>query len=177
MQMSAATTPDSGLPKGVRGHYQLPDSKMTLREGLAEYYQVNPGLSDPATIDNPASAAFFHHHDTTHVIFGTHTGPLDEGVNDMLTIFGVDVRLRDYYTGYIKTDESKSINQQFLNRSVFKLFWQTLKLTPQAWRHSRAMTKKWPWAPPAAFLDRPLDELRAEYGIEVFRPDVALGLA
>ena len=30
---------------GLRGRYQLDDSEMTLREGLAEYYEVNPGLS------------------------------------------------------------------------------------------------------------------------------------
>ncbi len=40
----------------------------------------------------------------------------------------------------------------------------------------RAMRSKWPWDPPPELLDRPLVDLRAEYGFEVWRPEVALGL-
>ncbi len=38
------------------------------------------------------------------------------------------------------------------------------------------MRSKWPWDPPPELLDRPLVDLRAEYGFEVWRPEVALGL-
>ncbi|MGB1015058.1 MAG: hypothetical protein ACPG4T_13055, partial [Nannocystaceae bacterium] len=99
--MQTTTTSASKTPPppdyGIRGNYQLADTKLTLREGLAEYYRVNPGLSEPAFLDHKPSATFFHRHDCTHVIFGTHTGPLDEGVNDILTLFGVKIN----YYGYI----------------------------------------------------------------------------
>lgn len=144
---------------------------MTLREGLAEYYQVNPGLSDPAKIKDETSATYFRNHDCTHVVFGTHTGLLDEGINDMLTMFGVDIRLSDYAKGFLATDEGKEITKQLINWSIFPLLWRTIKLSPKLWRHSRSMKKKWPWVPPAEIMDRPLDEIRAEYGIEVFRLD------
>lgn len=52
---------------------------MTLAEGLAEYYRVNPGLDEPKEMHNPESALWYRLHDTTHVIFGTHTGDLNEG--------------------------------------------------------------------------------------------------
>ena len=144
---------------------------MTLREGLAEYYRVNPGLSVPDAITSPTSAAYFHNHDCTHVVFGTHTGLLDEGINDLLTLFGVNIRALDYGKGFIVSDEAKTISKGFLNLSLIPLVWHVVRLTPKVWRHSRKMTKKWPWSPPADFLDRPLDELRAEFGIEVFRPE------
>ena len=170
----------AALPSGLRGHYQLPDATMTLREGLAEYYEVNPGLSDPAGIDDPKSAAYFRNHDSTHVVFGTHTGALHEGVNDLWTILGVDIRFRDYVTGFFATDESKDIakeiSKQFSGTTGVSLVWQTLRLLPELRRRTRAMTKKWPWTPPDPHLDRPLNELRAEYGITVFRPEVRLGL-
>ncbi|PRQ03775.1 hypothetical protein [Enhygromyxa salina] len=181
--MQASTTLSPSVPTqmvvpefGMRGQYQIAGTSMTLREGLAEYYRVNPGLADPAQIDDVASATFFHNHDCTHVVFGTHTGILDEGVNDMWTLFGADIRLRDYFKAYISTEESKSINKEFLKWSVFSLFWRTLRLTPKVWRHTRAMTRKWPWTPPPELMDRPLREIRELYGIEVFRPNVALGL-
>lgn len=187
MQSLAAAQPQGALPRpdvatpspaaiGIRGRYQLPDATMTLREGLAEYYEVNPGLSIPAKLTDRASAAYFHNHDCTHVIFGTHAGLLDEGVNDMLTLFGVDIRFRDYVGGFFASTEGMTIVKQYVGWALVPLLWHTLRLTPTAWRRCRAMTKRWPWAPPERFLDRPLDELRAEFGIELLRPEVELGL-
>lgn len=182
--MQAATTLPSplptalptALPRGLRGRYQLPETTMTLREGLAEYYQVNPGLSNPANITNETSAAYFRNHDTTHVVFGTHTGILDEAVNDMLTLLNVDIRARDYAMGFFATDESKSIVKEFRLKPTLLALWHSVKLMPRIWRHRRAMTKKWPWEPPDELMDRPLDEIRREFGIEVFRPEAVLGL-
>ena len=39
----------------IRGDYQRSDTQKTLREGLAEYYRVNPGLLDPEGMDEIAS--------------------------------------------------------------------------------------------------------------------------
>jgi len=161
---------------GIRGEYQRAETTLTLREGLAEYYRVNPGLCNPAHIDDETVASYFRSHDCTHVIFGTHTGPLDEGLNDMLTMFGVDIRLLDYVKGFFSSDVAKSITKTYLNRSIFRLLWRTLKLMPRTRRMARAMTRKWPWTPPPELLDRPLREIRREYGIEVFRPEIALEL-
>jgi hypothetical protein len=160
---------------GIRGDYQRPDTTATLREGLAEYYRVNPGLVDPATIADRRSAAYFHSHDCTHVVFGTHTGPLDEGINDLYTMFGVDIRLRDYLMGFVTTAEGKAITKSLLDLSLLPLLGQTLRLVPRVWRITRRMTKKWPWSVPEALMDRPLVELRREFGIELLRSEVELG--
>jgi hypothetical protein len=165
------------LPNGMRGHYQLAGSTMTLGEGLAEYYRVNPGLSEPAKITAAKSAAYFHNHDSTHVIFGTHTGPLHEGANDLWTLFGVDISFKDYAGGFFATDESKQIAQEFDYKTLGPLLWGSLKLVPEIRRRCKAMSKKWPWTPPDDFLSRPLDELRAEFGIEVFVPEEHLGIS
>jgi hypothetical protein len=163
------------LPSDLRGRYQLPDAKMTLREGLAEYYRVNPGLSDPKEIKDSTSATYFHNHDTTHVVFGTHTGQLHEGVNDVLTLFGVDISFRDYAGGFFATDESKTIAKSFTFKDTFIPVVRTFRLLPGLRRIARGMNKKWPWSAPESYLDRPLDDLRAEYGIHVIDPLVVLG--
>lgn len=177
MEASDAVSSTSAHNLGMRGDYQQPHSTMTLREGLAEYYRVNPGLSEPAKITDKKSAAYFHNHDCTHVVFGTHTGDLDEGVNDLFTLFGVDIRYRDYITGFFATAEGKSIAKHYAVLGLFLVVWRTLKLTPTIWRATRSMNKKWPWTPPEDYLDRSLKDLREEFGIEIFRPEVALGLA
>ena len=173
---SIPEAPDESLPPGMRGHYQFPDSTMTLREGLVEYYRVNAGLSNPVHIKNETSASYFHNHDSTHVVFGTHTGEIHEGVNDLWTIFGVDIRFRDYVSGFFATDESTQIAKQFNFRNSISLIWNSLRLVPEIRRRTKAMSKKWPWTPTENMLDTPLDKLRAEYGIAVFQPEVMLGL-
>ncbi|MEM7160716.1 MAG: hypothetical protein AAF799_48210 [Myxococcota bacterium] len=161
----------------TRGEYQRQDTPQTLREGLAEYYRVNPGLVAPETMDDEHSARYFHNHDTTHVIFGTHTGPLDEGVNDLLTMFGVAVSYPRYIKGFFQTKESQLVAKEYGKFSagvVVRSVLGTLRLIPKIWRTCRAMHRKWPWEPPEGALDRPLAELRAEYGIQVWRGEVVL---
>jgi len=177
-QANSPPTSTTGPNNGIRGDYQRVDTTLTLREGLAEYYRVNPGLSEPANIKKTKSATWFQNHDCTHVIFGTHTGILDESINDMLTIFGVDVSLRDYAIGFFATDESKAIAKTFPGTlTLFKIGWFALKLVPTIWRKTKKMAKKWPWHPPESFLDRPIRELREEFGIVVFRPAPPANLA
>lgn len=172
--MSPPTTLPPTLPPGLRGRYQLPDATMTLSEGLAEYYEVNPGLCNPAQIDDPSSARYFHSHDTTHVFFGTHTGALDEAVNDMLTLFAVEVRYRDYVAGFFNTQEGKQITKAYLNWALVPLLRDGLRLLPAVWRAARRMSRRWPWTPPEHFYTRPLVELRREFGWEVLNPTAAL---
>ena len=164
----------------VRGRYQRADTEQTLREGLAEYYEVNPGLLDPADMDDEFSAHYFHCHDTTHVIFGTHTGPLDEGLNDVLTMFGVNVPYLRYLKGFFKTTGAGAVAKDYRAstppRAILTAVTGTLRVLPEAWRTCRAMHKKWPWDPPEGALDQPLRALRDEYGIRVWRPEIRLGL-
>ena len=39
---------------------------------------------------------------------------------------------------------------------------------PKVWLRTRKMTKRWPWTEFESYLDRPLGEIREEFGIEVF---------
>ena len=143
---------------------------MTLEEGLAEYYRVNPGLDDPKDIDNAESALWFRLHDTTHVVFGTHTGDLNEGCNDWYTLFGADLKFWSYLRGYTKTEQSKSITAYYFKWDTLGMLWMTVLLTLPMRRLAKAMHKKWPWQPTEKMYQTPLNELRAEYGLAVAHP-------
>lgn len=165
-----ATPSDTALPEHLRGYYQLQDCTMTLEEGLAEYYRVNPGLDDPQGMDNPESALWFRLHDSTHVIFGTHTGDLNEACNDWYTLFGVDQTLWQYGAGFSKTEQSSSILAYYLKWETVVMTWRAMLLLPSVRRLAKAMHKKWPWHPSEQMYQRSLAELRAEYGIQVAHP-------
>ena len=147
--------------------YQHQDSSQTLREGLAEYYGANPGIvTRPA--DLPAeSVALFRSHDMCHVIFGLDTSLGDEALADARTLFSCDVGVRDY-ARYMTTD--KAAKAVFKELGYGKAVAITLKSLPRIVRAALAafgMRKRWPWNPPNGYLDRPLGELRREFGIRV----------
>jgi hypothetical protein len=57
--------------------YMEKSSTQTLREGLAEYYALNPHVTSPET-QPPEFARILRAHDAGHVIYGCDTGMHDE---------------------------------------------------------------------------------------------------
>ncbi|MCB9598103.1 MAG: hypothetical protein H6719_35645 [Sandaracinaceae bacterium] len=159
------------IPASSRVHrrrhlaYMDPASTLTLREGLEEYYGT---IDDLVTDDNaaPDVAALFRFHDTTHVLFGCDTSMRGEALTDTWSVFGTDVTLKAYRR-YFELQETQDI---FASMT----FWEKVQalaistvLIPRAlWRALR-MTKKWSFRDHEAYLDRPLCEVRAEFGIRV----------
>ena len=147
--------------------YQEQDSTHTLGEGLAEYYAENVGVVVRAT-DLPAeSSALFRSHDLCHVIFGLNTSLGDEVLADTRTLFSCDVGVKRY-ARYLAAD--KTAKALFKELGYAKSIWVTLLSLPRIARagfEALRMRKRWPWNPPEAYLDRPLGELRREFGIRV----------
>ncbi len=168
--MNAATPLPMPMPMPgaavKRCRYQDQDCTITLREGLREYYDANPGLVDPQSA-SAEGATFFSNHDVTHVVFGTSTDLIDEGVQDLWTIFGVTITWRDYLD-FVKTEEGKSVLKQigvwgFLKATFVGFLW----VMPRVWWRTRKMTRRWPWTGWERYLDVPLADIRREYGIRL----------
>jgi hypothetical protein len=145
----------------------MQDSRQTLAQGLAEYYAVNGARVTPPPSLPPESRALFRNHDTCHVIFGLDTTLEDEGMADVRTLLSCDVGWRSYARYMTSDPEAKAIFKQL---GYARAVWVTLILVPrmaraisEAWR----MSKRWPWEPPAEHFDRPLADLRREYGIRL----------
>lgn len=138
---------------------------MTLGEGLEE---LRSSIPRPVHEDavSPAAAELFHYHDLAHVIFGCDTSLEQEAMADVWTIFGTDVGLKGYVS-YLRLPEVRRVVMEpgLIN---------TLKATIRGWprlvrvaRRARAMKKKWPFHGADAYLDRPLDALRDEFGVRL----------
>ena len=154
--------------------YQAQDSVLTLEQGLEEYFEANPGLTRVAP-ETP-EAELFLPHDACHVLFGTSTSLAEEAMTDIWTIAGADVGLWGY--SKLMRHAAKLNPGEVLNRIGY---WTALTHTIrsvgpmfEAWRRGRRMTKPWPFRGYATYLQRPLGEIRSEFGIEVFLPDPAL---
>jgi hypothetical protein len=147
--------------------YQQQGSSQTLRQGLEEYYEANPGIVTRPS-DLPAqSIALFRSHDICHVIFGLNTSLGDETLADMRTLLSCDVGMRRYARYLVEDEAAKAL---FKELGYAKALWITLLSVPRILRaalEGLRMRKRWPWVPPETYLDQPLGELRREFGIRV----------
>jgi len=67
--------------------FQSQDARLTLTQGLAEYFAANAGLDDARDM-SPEAAAFFARHDAVHVVYGCGTSLDDEVVVKIASVFG-----------------------------------------------------------------------------------------
>jgi hypothetical protein len=83
------------MSKRPRPQYTDKNSTQTLREGLEEYYAVNPGLTNPSL--QPANfAKIMLAHDASHVIYGLDTDMYDELKLLPLCFWTSDFKFSDY---------------------------------------------------------------------------------
>jgi|SRR5919202_1974912 hypothetical protein len=61
----------------LRPRYADKTSTQTLREGLEEYYALNPNITDPRQLP-PEFAKILLAHDVSHIVYGCDTGMYDE---------------------------------------------------------------------------------------------------
>jgi hypothetical protein len=147
--------------------YQRQGSRQTLAEGLEEYYAANIGKVVRPLDLPPESVALFRSHDMCHVVFGLNTTLEDEALADVRTFLSCDVGVRRYAT-YLATD--KQAQALFKELGYLKSVSVTIIAVPRICRatiEAFRMKKRWPWTPPESFQERPLVELRQEYGIHL----------
>lgn len=146
-------------------NYQRQDCALTLAEGLEEYYAANADAVVRPRDLPPESFALFRSHDMCHVIFGLDTTLDDEALADARTLFACDVGIRRYAAYLTEDKQAKALFRELgylrgIGVTVLALP-RICRAAIEAWR----MTKRWPWVPPESFQDRPLVDLRHEFGI------------
>src|SRR5262245_14585510 len=74
--------------RGAHMHaFELQHSTQTLAEGIAEYYQLNPGLVTGRGTSIEAQE-FFRFHDAVHVVFGCGNTLSDEAIVKVASVCG-----------------------------------------------------------------------------------------
>ncbi|HVN40107.1 MAG TPA: hypothetical protein VMW19_18245 [Myxococcota bacterium] len=136
----------------------------TLAEALAEYYAANPELKrdDALSLD---ARAFFLSHDAVHVIYGCGTSMSDEAVVKLASLFGTSEGF-SVLRGY-RLHESVDIYRHLpLGNTFIALLVSPYIIVRTLWRCARQHAK-WPWSNHEQYMQTPLRELRAQFGIAV----------
>ncbi len=118
--------------------------------------------------DDDKAKTWFLNHDATHVIFGTI--PFDikgETFNDIWTIFGSTVTLKEYFEFFEFSSADKVFDSY---GGKVKTILAVIFLIPGCIRvfiHTRKMSIKWPWDVTDEILLTKIGQLRKDYNIQI----------
>ena len=158
----------AGTPAAQPMKYQAPDSRMTLRQGLAEYFNRSSGIMDEAELPRDLGLGL-RSHDVAHVVFGCDTTLVGEVILARWSVFGVTGSVRPYLIG-LRRRETRVLFRDALRAFRLPMLWRMVKFASLAVVRSLRMRKRWPFEDYERFLDQPLCEIREQFGIRVLGP-------
>jgi hypothetical protein len=152
-------------------HYLDKASTQTLREGLVEYYAINPHVTVPQT-QPPEFAQILRAHDVGHVIYACDTGMYDE--LKLLPLFWWTSECT--FSTYLKMKNSPAVDVMYEDmikeKGVLWLYSAVLKVLPSLivtliplWFKTRKRQKLLPFLEFEPLLDRSLLDIRQEFDL------------
>lgn len=144
--------------------FEHQNSEQTLAEGVAEYFRLNPGLTQGRGT-SPAAQEFFRCHDAVHVVYGCGSSLHHEAIVKLSSIFGTTGGF-SVLKGY-QLHESRQIYKELSVGEVLFTVLQSAFFIPRTIIRCIRQPKQWPWSNFHEYLHVPLQEIRREFGIRV----------
>jgi hypothetical protein len=146
-------------------------STQTLREGLTEYYALNPHVTPPETQPEDFGKILLAH-DVGHVIYGCDTGMFDE--LKLLPLFWWTSECT--FGAYLKMKDSPAVDVMYadmiqekgtvwLYREVAKVLPKLIATLIPIWFKTRRWSDRLPFLEFEGLLDRTLIEIRQEFNL------------
>ncbi len=156
--------------------YVNKDSTQTLREGLAEYYALNPHITPPDT-QPPEFAKILLAHDVGHVIYGCDTGMYDE-LKILPLFWWTSECTFERFREMRKTNKAVidvMYNDMIKEKGVLWLYGAIFQVLPPLipeliliWFKTRNREKRVPFLEFEPWLDRSLLDIRQEFDLLAF---------
>lgn len=161
-----------------RPRYTDKNSTQTLRQGLEEYYDVNPHITDPKKLP-PEFAKILLAHDVSHIVYGCDTAMYDELKILPLTWWTSNYKFWDHLRTLKDPTISPAIKAMYddlvkehgtiwLYASIFVVLPQLVPELISMWRKSRQRRHFVPFLDFEPMLDRSLLEIRQEFDLFPF---------
>lgn len=151
-----------------RHDFESASSTQTLAQGLQEYFASNPGLKRGEALA-PAARRFFAAHDAVHVVYGCGTSMPDEAIVKLTSVLGTTGGW-SILRGYLHHDVLDIYRKLPWRDTALAMLASPYLIVRTAWRCTR-QRHRWPWEGHERYLDRPLADIRAEFGIRVTHAD------
>lgn len=165
------------MTRHTRPKYTNKNSTQTLRQGLEEYYAVNPNVTDPRELP-PAFAKILLAHDVSHIILGCDTDMYDEIKLLPLGFWTSDFKFSDYLRvnrdpiikpaiRIMYDDLVKQHGVLWLYASIFVVLPKLLPEVVGIWFKTRGNRKYYPFLDYEPLLDHSLWDIRQEFDLLV----------
>jgi hypothetical protein len=145
--------------------YMASDSRLTLRQGLAEYFAQSNELMESSELP-PDMGTRLESHDVAHVVFGCDTSFLGEAALVRWSLFGVTGSVWPYLIGF-QRKETRGLFLDAFASFRLSMIGRLLTLSARAITRSLRMRERWPFEDYDRYLDQPLGEIRERFGIRV----------
>jgi len=145
--------------------YEEQESRQSLRDGLEEYYASDSKLLSPGEVSEEVRFRL-RAHDAAHVVFGCDTSVRGEVALARWSLLGAVDGISIYLSG-LRARETRFLFGDFFRKI------RPGNLLVAAYDGSRAllrslrMRRRWPSLEWEEYADRPLAEIREEFGIRV----------
>jgi hypothetical protein len=146
-------------------NYQRQESKMTLAEGIEEYYAAHPEFRGSDDFLGQNRETVFAH-DVCHVVFGLGATSEEELIVEVWTFFGCSFPVKKVVE-MRKVAFVKELLRLFGLRRMFRRLFLTFPRVVRAIIATCRMRKRWPHYGHEEYLNVPLGEIRREFGIVV----------
>jgi ubiquinone biosynthesis protein Coq4 len=144
--------------------------EITLQHGLDNFHKKNSKyFSDRLTSEK--TNEFFLHHDVAHVLFGCDTTIYGEGVLKTWTTFGTTLGFWKMITEYNEANAFELFRMYSFRHVVNNIF-RLLMVIPLTIVRARKMSKPWPWSNYNLYLNKPISEIRKEFGIIILKESI-----
>ena len=166
------------MSKRSRPNYTSKHSTQTLEQGLEEYYETNPGITDPRELP-PEFAQILLAHDISHVILGCDTDMYDELKLLPLSFWTSDFKFSDYIRTRKNPEIKPAIDIMYDDlieqHGVLWLYSSILLVLPRLlpeviniWFKTRAARKYYPFLNYESLLNRSLLKIRQDFNLLSF---------
>lgn len=146
--------------------YLNPDSRLTLREAIAQLREEDAKGRDVAPRAAPDVQRSLNAHDAVHVIFACDTSDRGEAVAHAWMLLGTTLSRRELRAVTASPDHRRFAAHVGHRRRLLALV-SALPAIGAAALGARRMHRRWPWDGLERYLDTPLADIRAEYGVRV----------
>ena len=157
--------PRSRRPRQRTFRYEDQDASLTLRQGLSEYYASDPALLAPSHVSDEIRRGLLAH-DAAHVVFGCDTSVRGEIVLVRWSVFGAEDAVPIYLRG-LRSRETRFLFADFFRKLRPATLFRGVIDGARALFRSLRMSRRWPSLGWERYADRPLAEIRREFGIRV----------
>lgn len=166
------------MSKRSRPNYTNKHSTQTLKQGLEEYYEINPSITDPRELP-PEFAQILLAHDISHVVLGCDTNMYDEIKLLPLSFWTSDYKIGDYIhtrkdpkirpaIDVMYDDLIKQHGVLWLYSSILFVLPRLLPEVISIWFKTRGTRKYYPFLNYESLLDRYLLEIRQDFDLLPF---------